>query len=85
MVERSEGSAVFSLDAVVGESEDAEAESHGEFAQIRLQLGVSAGQVGVRAAGFLQFNDADGHAVAVQHKIESPLVVASKQRHLTDC
>ena len=35
-------------------------------------------------AGFLQFDDADGHAVAVEHDVEAPLVVALHQSDLVD-
>lgn len=45
---------------------------------------MGAGEVGVGAAGFLEFNDADGHAVAVEHDVEAPFVVALHQGDLAE-
>ena len=84
VVEGSERRAVLGLDPVGGEREDAEAERHGELAQVGLQLGVRGGDVGGGAAGLLQFDDAHRHAVAVEHDVEAAFVVALHQGDLVD-
>ena len=84
VVEGREGGAVFGVDSVAGEGEDAVAESEGEFAQVGVKLGVGGGDIRSFGAGFFEFDDADGHAVAVEHQVESSFVVALGEGDLVD-
>ena len=84
VVQGCEGSAVAGGDAVGGDDDGGESEDERELADVRLELGVGARDVGAGGAGLLELDDGDGEAVEVEHDVEAAFVLAGDDGDLVD-
>src|SRR5699024_716278 len=82
--QRREGRAVGGVEPIGDDGDHGEAECHGEFAQIGADLCVRGGQGRAFRAGAFEFEDGYGHAVEVDHDVETPGDFAGAQGDLVD-